>query len=306
MPRPGQVPLPAQAPEQALPKAAPITGRSQLNQALGLGGDDDILDPEDAFRFDPSVAGPDRLHLLWGIADGTYLYQDKLHIAIEGSPDVALGAFEWPAPEIKKDSILPDGSTGDVAVYHGGIDVTVPLQRGSTAPAQITLVAKYQGCAERGLCYPPITKRVTLDLPAAAQAVTLSAATPHRHRHRPRSQPRPPHRSLPQPRRPWSPNRTRSPPSWPAATSGRSSPCSSASGCLLAFTPCVFPMIPILSGIIAGHGAGITTRKAFTLSLVYVLAMAADLHRRRGPGGAVRGQPPGGLPEPLDPVGLRR
>ena len=226
---PAKVPPPAQAPEQALPKAAPLTGRSQLNQALGLGGDDDILDPEDAFRFDPSVAGPDRLHLLWGIADGTYLYKDKLHIAIEGAPDVALGAFEWPTPEIKKDSILPDGSTGDVAVYHRGIDVTVPLQRGSTAPTQITLVAKYQGCAERGLCYPPITKRVTLDLPAASPGRDPQRAP--RHRHRPRSQPLPPHRSPPQPPRPWSPNRTRSPPSSPGVTSGPSSPCSSASGC---------------------------------------------------------------------------
>jgi len=270
------VPPPAQAPEQALPKGAPITGRSQLNQALGLGGDDDILDPEDAFRFDASVAGPDRLHLLWGIAEGTYLYKDKLHIAIEGAPEVALGPFEWPAAEIEKDSILPDGSTGDVAVYRGGIDVTVPLQRGSTAPTQITLVAKYQGCAERGLCYPPITKRVTLDLPAASQAVALSAA--------PAPTPAPAQAAMPAPA---------------AASAASAAPEVMVSeqdqiaavlaggnlwaivalffgfGLLLALTPCVFPMIPILSGIIAGQGAGITTRKAFTLSLVYVLAMAA-------------------------------
>jgi thioredoxin:protein disulfide reductase len=267
---PAKVPPPAQAPEQALPKTAPLTGRSQLNQALGLGGDDDILDPEDAFRFDPSVAGLDRLHLLWVIADGTYLYKDKLHIAIEGAPDVALGAFEWPTPEIKKDSILPDGSTGDVAVYHRGIDVTVPLQRGSTAPAQITLVAKYQGCAERGLCYPPITKRVTLDLPAAAQAVTLSA-TPA-----PAAKPAPAAALVPAP----APEAMVSEQDQIAAVLAGGNLWAIVAlffgfGLLLALTPCVFPMIPILSGIIAGHGAGITTRKAFTLSLVYVLAMAA-------------------------------
>jgi thiol:disulfide interchange protein DsbD len=271
---PAKVPPPAV--ERALPKPAPITGRSQLNQALGLGGDDDILDPEDAFRFDASVASPDRLHLLWGIADGTYLYKDKLHIAIEGAPEVALGPIEWPTAEIKKDSILPDGSTGDVAVYHGGIDVTVPLQRGSTAPTQITLVAKYQGCAERGLCYPPITKRATLDLPAASQAVTLSAA--------PAPTPAPAQAAMP------------APAAAPAASPGPEAMVSEQDqiaavlaggnlwaiialffgfGLLLALTPCVFPMIPILSGIIAGQGAGITTRKAFTLSLVYVLAMAA-------------------------------
>ena len=265
LPAPGADPAaPVQTPPQALAKAAPVAGRGQINQALGLGGDDDILEPEDAFRFDPSVAGPDRLQLLWGIAEGTYLYKDKLHIAIEGSPDVALGAFEWPTPEIKKDSILPDGSTGDVPVYHRAIDLSVPLLRGSTAPTQITLVAKYQGCAERGLCYPPITKRVTLDLPAAAQAVTLAAS--------PAARPAP----VPTP----APEAMVSEQDQIAAVLAGGNLWAIVAlffgfGLLLALTPCVFPMIPILSGIIAGHGAGITTRKAFTLSLVYVLAMAA-------------------------------
>lgn len=264
LPAPGADPAtaPVQTPPQALVKAAPAAGRTQLDQALGLGSDDDILEPEDAFRFDPSVAGPDRLQLLWGIAEGTYLYKDKLHIAIEGSPDVALGAFEWPMPEIKKDSILPDGSTGDVPVYHRAIDLSVPLLRGSTAPTQITLVAKYQGCAERGLCYPPITKRVTLDLPAAAQAVTLTAS--------PAVKPA----SVPAPEAMVSEQDQIA-----AVLAGGNLWAIVALffgfGLLLALTPCVFPMIPILSGIIAGHGAGITTRKAFTLSLVYVLAMAA-------------------------------
>ena len=271
---PARVPPPVQAPEQALPKAAPITGRSQLNQALGLGGDDDILDPEDAFRFDPSVAGPDRLHLLWGIADGTYLYQDKLHIAIEGAPDVALGAFEWPAPEIKKDSILPDGSTGDVAVYHGGIDVVGPPPARFDGPSP-----DHPGGQVPGV------RRARPVLPAHHQAGDTGPA-----RRCPGSDPQ---------RGPVPSRKARPKPAPTAALVSAPAPEAMVSeqdqiaavlaggnlwaivalffgfGLLLALTPCVFPMIPILSGIIAGHGAGITTRKAFTLSLVYVLAMAA-------------------------------
>jgi thiol:disulfide interchange protein DsbD len=247
----------------------PLASAAGLNQALGLGSEDDILQPEDAFRFDADVAAPDRIQLLWGIADGTYLYKDKLHIALEGAEDVALGEYRWPEPEIKKDSILPDGSTGDVAVYHRAIDLSVPLLRRSAEPTQVTLVARYQGCAERGLCYPPITKRLTLDLPARSQVAVRSAAGTTTT---------------------TTAGVAAAPTSTPAETKVSEQDRIAAVlaggslwavialffgfGLLLAFTPCVFPMIPILSGIIAGHGEGITTRKAFTLSVVYVVAMA--------------------------------
>ena len=283
-PQPNLAPEPSQTLAQS--PAAPLGGRAGLNQALGLGAEDDILEPEDAFRFDAGVLAPDRLQLLWGIADGTYLYKDKLQIALEGAKDVALGDYRWPEPEIKKDSILPDGSTGDVPVYHNAIDLSVPLVRGSTEPSQVTLVVKYQGCAERGICYPPITKRVTLDLPAATQVAALAATSGEA-------------------------KAAGAPATEPQTAAGATADSAKAAtrpiigtadapiseqdriaavlaggniwavvalffgfGLLLAFTPCVFPMIPILSGIIAGQGEGITTRKAFTLSLVYVLAMA--------------------------------
>ena len=263
-------PAPARAPE------TPLTSRAGLNQALGLGAADDILQPEDAFRFDADVVGPDHLQLLWGIADGTYLYADKLRISLEGAKDVALGDYRWPEPEIKKDSILPDGSTGDVPVYHHAIDLRVPLLRTSAEPTQVILVAKYQGCAERGLCYPPITKRVTLDLPAATQVAALPAAGAN---------------TGMQAQGAGEPAPTSTSPLARTADATVSEQDRIAAvlaggnlwavlllffgfGLLLAFTPCVFPMIPILSGIIAGQGEGITTRRAFTLSLVYVLAMA--------------------------------
>jgi thiol:disulfide interchange protein DsbD len=150
----------------------------------------------------------------------------------------------------------PDGSIGEVEIYLQQIDLAVPLVRTGAAPTQATLVAKFQGCAERGICYPPMTKKLPLALPAAEAAdlstqppVSISQAEPVSEQDR------------------------------IAATLRQGNTWLIIAtffgfGLLLAFTPCVFPMIPILSGIIAGQGADITPRKAFWLSLVYVLAMA--------------------------------
>lgn len=253
------------SPTQGKQSAKALAG---FGQSLGLGADDDILPAEEAFLFSAEVAGPDRLQLTWDVAEGTYLYSHLLELALEDGSEVAIGPFERPVGDIKKDSILPDGSVGDVEVYHDRVDLTLPLLRGSSAPTEVTLIAKYQGCAEIGICYPPQTQRVTLSLPEALVTAVLPTAAA-------------------------------------AATTADAPPASAPSdaddtvseqdriasvlansgvwvviaaffgfGLLLAFTPCVFPMIPILSGIIAGQGPNITTRKAFTLSLVYVLAMA--------------------------------
>jgi thiol:disulfide interchange protein DsbD len=242
-----------------------------VGQSLGLGLDDDILPAEEAFKLDAQVAAPDRLSLRWQIAPETYLYEDKFELALEDAEGVQLGAYQLPPATVKPDTVRPDGTIGDVAIYDGDIDVDVALLRGQAEATTVTLVAKYQGCAERGICYPPVTDRIALQLPPAAQTVALTE-----------------------------------PPS-SAETVGTAATTDTAPGpgdvgriseqdqiaarladtgiigataiffglgLLLAFTPCVFPMIPILSGIIAGQGDSITTRKAFFLSLAYVLAMA--------------------------------
>ena len=261
-------PAPAPAPSAPRPVGEQVLGEQSLGgTSFGFGAEDDILTAEQAFQLDATVAAPDRLELRWAIAPETYLYADKVEIALEGAPSVALGAWQRPAGDLKKDSILPDGSTGDVEVYHDGLEIDLPLLRGATEATEVTLVAKYQGCAERGICYPPQTERITLSLPQALAAVALPSAAAA----------------------------AESPAAPAAAPAGREEIVSEQDqiaqvlaggnlwlivaaffgfGLLLSLTPCVFPMIPILSGIIAGQGAGITTRKAFTLSLVYVLAMA--------------------------------
>ena len=235
-------------------------------QSLGLGLDDDILSAEEAFQLDVAIADPQTLALRWEVAPGTYLYQKQIELTLEDSSGVQLGKYDLPEAEVKADTVRPDGTIGDVAIYHGTVAVDVPLLRGSEEATSVSLVARYQGCADRGICYPPVTQRVALELPPATQTVALTdlpdeaagdVATA--------SEGQPPARVSEQDQI--------------AARLAQTGIIGAVAiffglGLLLAFTPCVFPMIPILSGIIAGHGDSITTRKAFYLSLAYVLAMA--------------------------------
>ncbi len=248
--------------------ASPVgAGAQGLGKAIGAVArrrqDNAIPTVEEAFRFQAEVAALDRLDLTWDLAPGTYLYRDKLVLALEGASGVRLGAFQLPPGEVEKDGILPDGSIGEVEVYRGRVALEVPLVHDSGAAAEVTLVVKDQGCAQQGLCYPPQTRRVKLALPVAPGgaevADTGEAALPV------------------------------APPPGPLESSSEQDRIAAVLaggnlwvvvglffgfGLLLAFTPCVFPMIPILSGIIAGRGADLSTRRAFTLSLIYVLAMA--------------------------------
>ncbi len=227
-------------------------------------GEDDLLDPEEAYILTTAVEDGNNIRLNWRIAEGTYLYQDKIELSLKDSPDVAIGSYHLPEPEIKPDSIRPDGSFGDVPVYHDEIDLTLPLLRSDTAPKTVTLEAKYQGCAEIGVCYPPITKTISLDLPGISAAAASELPAPVEQ----------------------AKATTGAEESGPISEVDKITNTIKGSSTLvvvgvffllglgLAFTPCIFPMIPILSGIIAGQGDKITTKKAFTLSLVYVLAMA--------------------------------
>ena len=279
-PQPAQTPGAAPAAAEAPPSSSPIGAAALgLGKAVGAaarqGQDHAIPAVEEAFRFQATVAAPDRLDLAWDLAPGTYLYRDKLVLALEDASGVTLGAFQLPPGEVEKDGIRPDGSIGEVEVYRDRVALQVPLVRHAGAATEVTLVVKDQGCAQQGLCYPPQTRRVKLALPPApggadiggtGGAAPLQSAAPDR-------------RATP----PQAP-----PPGILEAVSEQDRIAAVLAGgnlwavvglffgfgLLLAFTPCVFPMIPILSGIIAGRGAHLSTRRAFTLSLVYVLAMA--------------------------------
>lgn len=211
---------------------------------LGLGGGDEILDPEQAFVLETTV---EKGHVVarWQIVDGHYLYRDKVKILAEDA-SLQTGELITTPGEKKHDEYF-----GDIEVYHHSADARLPLLQSASGNYNFTI--KYQGCSEiHGICYPPISKQITLDLTAAgvAGAAAVSSDTA------PLSEQDRIAESL------------KSGSFWFVVASFF------VFGLLLSFTPCVFPMIPILSSIIVGQGKDLTTHKAFLLSLTYVLAMA--------------------------------
>jgi len=212
-----------------------------------LSADEEFLHPDQAFALSGSVTGPNTLHLNWVIAEGYYLYRSKIKIATE-SAAVQLGAPDLPQGDEKTDEYF-----GKQEVYHEFLDADVPFSRASPVAGEFSVNVTYQGCAEAGLCYPPITKTLELTLPAVDAATFTSGVQS----------------SAP-----------------PAAEQDRLAAVVRdgsiaaligiffLAGLALTFTPCVLPMIPILSGIIAGQGDKVTPLRGFTLSLTYVLAMA--------------------------------
>jgi thioredoxin:protein disulfide reductase len=215
--------------------------KTKLSQA-------ELLPPDQAFQFTASVKDPNTLHVSWLPAEGYYLYREKFKLAIIGSDKVQLGAYSLPNGTPKEDEAF-----GHVEIFHSEVAVDIPLIRSDTAPQHIKLKASYQGCADRGVCYPPMDKTVELDLPLAA---SMSSAGKSSQQTPPLSEQDQITQSL------------HNDSLWGTLVSFF------GFGLLLSLTPCVFPMIPILSGIIVGKGHNITTTRAFLLSLSYVVASA--------------------------------
>jgi thiol:disulfide interchange protein DsbD len=157
-----------------------------------------------------------------------------------------------------------DDYFGEMEVYYHDVLARLPVERSADGAIPIALDVVYQGCADAGLCYPPITKRVNLTLPASHDP---GPSTGGPKLAQPLAEPPPTAIELPEQDR--IARSLASGSTWLVLLSFF------GFGLLLTFTPCVFPMIPILSSIIVGQGDNISTRKAFTLSLIYVLAMAA-------------------------------
>jgi thiol:disulfide interchange protein DsbD len=216
---------------------------------------DNFLPPDEAFRFDAIPDGPDHVRLIWQIADGYYLYRGRVK-AVTASDQAQLGALEMPTGETKTDDYF-----GKQEVYHRELVAGVPVARSAGAQLALPLQVTYQGCATAGLCYPPITKTITVSLPPGQGSVTAGSASSIDGAGSENAQPfvseQDKFASL--------------------IRSGNAFLMLGAfflAGLVLAFTPCVLPMVPILSGIIAGQGKNVTTGRAFALSLTYVLGMA--------------------------------
>ena len=291
--------------------------------AIGESNEDQFLDPEVAFVLSAAAAGPDAIEARWDIAEGYYLYRDKFRFRTADGSGASLGEAGFPEGMLKDDEYF-----GPMEVYYGSVAALVPVA-GAAPGGAVDVDITYQGCADAGLCYPPITKTVSLLLPAAladtgagmgpgAGAGGLSDAG---------STGAPSATSNLQARAvgggasaesglpgsgsvPGIPGLSRqgaadaapgmlglpgpavadiTPIEMPEQDRVAAALMSGnrwlvvlslfGAGLLLTFTPCVLPMVPILTSIIVGRGEALgdgaaSTRRAFALSLVYVLAMA--------------------------------
>lgn len=149
-------------PAAALPRSPALPGAGPGLAGLPGNGMEALpLPAEQAFAFEAIVGDGNTLLLRLTPAPGYYLYRDRTSLALEGSKQIDTGVPRWPAGRSHHDEHF-----GDVVVYFDQAEVTLPLLRRTTEPADITLVATFQGCQTDGICYPPMTRRVKLALPA--------------------------------------------------------------------------------------------------------------------------------------------
>jgi thiol:disulfide interchange protein DsbD len=251
--------LPAVPPPFASTPSSGVKGFfSSLGDRLGLHSNrQQFLDPDQAFIYLADAAGPDRVVAHWEIANGYYLYRNKFTFTLRDAKGITLGNYGFPKGVTKSDASFGHNETHEV--YYKQVEVTLPLQRNADASRTLTLETRYQGCADAGLCYPPITKTTTLTLPEGTASVNTTAGMPL---------------ITASSARPFVSEQDRLVQSLLSGNRFLTILLFFGAGLLLAFTPCMFPMIPILSSIIVGQGPEVTTRRAFHLSLAYVLAMA--------------------------------
>ena len=202
---------------------------------------DNLLEPEKAFRFSARALDSSAIEVGFDIAEGYYLYRERLRFAAEGNPAVRLGAPQFPRGEKHKDEFFGESET-----YRKSVRVRIPVEGAGAFDLKVIS----QGCADAGVCYVPMESRAHLVL-AGAGASEPTGFSP-----------------------------------WSASANdlevarlfegnfGLVIASFLGFGLLLAFTPCVLPMIPILSGIIAGEGGKLSKLRALSLSLAYVLGMA--------------------------------
>jgi thioredoxin:protein disulfide reductase len=243
--------------EVALSAAAAGSGglRSLFSSKSLAASDEEFLPPDQAFKFAAAMERPDSVALTWIIADGYYLYKDRIEVAA-ATPNVQIGKPQLPKGEPKHDEYF-----GDTEVYHQIVEGSVPVARAAGPKGTLNLQITYQGCAEDGLCYNPITKAVSLELPATDVATTLPA----------------------QIERSGGGSTIAAEPVAEQDRLARALQGGNllyalltffAAGLLLSLTPCVLPMIPILSGIIVGQGDNLTRGRSFSLAFTYVQGMA--------------------------------
>jgi Thiol:disulfide interchange protein len=214
---------------------------------------DEPLPADEAFTFSVVAIDTNTLMATWQIHPEYYLYHDKFFIDVIGAE---IGDVAFPKGKEKDDPLF-----GKVQIHKGQLNVEIPLK--NIQSQQITFIAKYQGCWLGGICYPPLEKTTEIVLPIQGAETTIV--------------------------KPAAVVVNNAPTNTPTIELNETDKIAAllqqdnifwvlasffGFGLLLSLTPCVFPMIPILSGIIVGHKGEVTTRKALVMSIVFVLAMS--------------------------------
>lgn len=243
----------------------------------------ELLPPDQAYSIAVTARDTSTLLATLTPAPDYYLYRDRISFSIVAPAGVSVASVELPEGEPKADPTF-----GTVQVYHHPVQAVISLRHDASPPGKLELRATYQGCNEPlGVCYPPIEKTLTVALAGAeaAGAGVQSASTQTARRGVPVA-----------PAVTVTPAVKVTPELTVVTARGPASEGSSdpdvvrrlfaqgdrwvlvaaffGFGLLLAFTPCMLPMIPILSGVIVGQGSQLTRRHALGLSTVYVLGMA--------------------------------
>ena len=248
----------------------------------GLGSaplDPALPPPEQAYVVSISERDANTLQAIWTIDPCCYMYRERFAFSSQTS-GITLGT-----PALPPGLDYEDEFYGQTEIYRDRLVVNIPYQRVTDAPAQVDVQVDFQGCADIGVCYPPQQQIVPALLSSqSADDLTGRGSADSALVRAPPVQPILPATVAAQTyvsEQVYIANTLVHQRFWAL-------PLFFGFGLLLAFTPCVFPMIPILSGIIAGQKQ-LTQRQAFLLSLVYVLAMALT-YTAAGVGAALLGQ----------------
>lgn len=219
----------------------------------------EFLPAEEAFKLTILPRTDGHLEARFAIAKGYYLYRDKTSFKVVEPAGIQVVGLDLPPAEVKDDP-----NFGKMHVYHESFNAGIRLAGVPADTKVLTIEASHQGCADMGICYPPQDETLRVDLtatPVVASAATTAAGAA-------------------------ASAAVDTPAAGDTSDTGRVTAILAGGnywlviisffgfGLLLSLTPCVFPMIPILSGIIVGQGQQITKRKGFMLSLAYVLGMA--------------------------------
>ena len=205
--------------------------------------DADFLEPEQAFQFSAKQVAPDKIEVTYQIADGYYMYLERFKFSAAGA---TLGTPVFPKGVVHYDETFQK----NVETFRHSITIQIPVIAIDKSLPTLEMTSRGQGCSDQGLCYAPMDSKQTFDsskfTPGGSPPPLSSSGA--------------------------EPNQLTS-----SLQSGRLiliMPLFLLLGLGLAFTPCVLPMVPILSSIIVGEGVNVSRHRGFILSVSYSLGMA--------------------------------